>query len=255
MIPHHVTDGDGETVVLINSLGTTIDMWEPQVGPLSERFRVVRFDTRGHGRTPTPPGEWTVDDLAGDIIDLLDHLGARNAHLVGVSLGGATAMALAEHYPDRVGRLALISAATRIGTYDSWRDRATTVRANGCQAVSAGAMDRWFSPAFHRSHPETVAAFRERFDACDPEGYAGCCDAIGRMDLSGALGHVTAETLIVVGTDDEVTTVADARFLAEGIRGSRLVPVPGGKHLLTAEFADLTNRLLVDFLTSSAATA
>ncbi|MCD0447557.1 3-oxoadipate enol-lactonase [Glycomyces sp. A-F 0318] len=254
MIPHHVTDGDGPAVVLLNSLGTTLHMWQPQVIPLKERFRLVRFDARGHGRTPRTAGALTVDDLADDVADLLDHLGVARAHLVGASLGGAIAMRLAVREPDRVNRLVLVSTAAKIGTPEGWRARAEAVRAGGCAAVSGPAMSRWFSEAFLADQPDTVAAFRDRFDACDAEGYAACCEAIGGMDLRDQVHRIGAPALVVAGADDEVTTVADAAFLDERIPGARTVLAEGAKHLLTAERADWANRILVEFLDGDPAT-
>lgn len=249
MIPHHVVDGSGETVVLINSLGATLDMWEPQVEPLGERFRLVRFDTRGHGGTTTlDPGDWTVDDFTDDLAELLDFLGADRAHLVGISLGGAIAMSAALRHPDRIGRLVLMSAAPKYGTVESWNERAATVRAEGCGAIADAAMGRWFTGDFHASHPEVVAAFRERFAACDRHGYAACCDALARLDLRGELGGIDAETLVVYGTADEVTTGADAEAIVAEIHRARITAVEGAKHLLTTERAGFVNRLLIDFL-------
>lgn len=251
MIPHHTVDGSGETIVLLNSLGATLDMWQPQVVPLSTRFRLVRLDFRGHGGTPfetgADPARLSVDDLARDVLDLLDHLGIGRAHVVGVSLGGVVGMRLAYKWGDRLLRLALVSTAAKIGTAEGWQERADLVRAAGCAAVSGPAMDRWFSPAFLADHPETVAGFRERFDACDPEGYAACCEALGRTDLREQVPEMYVPSIVLSGTEDEVTTVADAAFLEERLPNARKVLAEGAKHLLTTERADWTNRILASF--------
>ncbi|GAA1663159.1 hypothetical protein GCM10009830_05640 [Glycomyces endophyticus] len=321
MIPHFEIDGDGPPLVLLNSLGTTVDMWRPQVTPLGNRFCLIRFDARGHGRTPFATGgggggdsgsdrgvggadrgigggdretgresggevgtgrgdgsgsgtghgdlgtgrggraqvedgtgerpgsaSITVDDLAGDVVDLLDHLGIERAHLAGVSLGGAVAMRLAVSRPERVDRLVLVSTAAELGTPEGWRDRADAVRAHGTASISAAAMSRWFSPAFVRDQPDTVAGFRRHFDACDDDGYAACCEALGAMDQRDDVHRITAPALIVGGTADEVTTPADAAFLDERIPGARMVLAEGAKHLLTAERPDWFNRLITEFL-------
>ncbi|WP_112137132.1 3-oxoadipate enol-lactonase [Glycomyces dulcitolivorans] len=248
MIPHFEVDGEGPPLVLVNSLGTTLDMWRPQVTPLGARFCLVRFDARGHGRTPFEGGALTVDDLVGDVVDLLDHLGIERAHFAGVSLGGAVAMRLAVTRPERVDRLALVSTAARIGTPEGWRDRAETVRANGTAAISEAGMGRWFSPDFIKARSDTVAEFRQRFDACDADGYAACCEALGAMDQREDVRRIVAPALIAGGTADEVTTPADAAFLDEQILDSRMLLAEGAKHLLTAERPDWFNRILIAFL-------
>ncbi|MEU6246971.1 alpha/beta fold hydrolase [Glycomyces sp. NPDC047010] len=316
MITHYEIDGDGPPLVLVNSLGTTMEMWRPQVTPLGARFRLVRFDNRGHGGTPygvpgglldgasggpaggvpggfphgapggppsgagrssagvdrsdydvdRPPtggdhashgadregrgadSPFTVDDLAGDVADLLDHLGIERAHVAGVSLGGAVAMRLAVTRPERVDRLVLISTAARIGTLEGWTKRAAVVRADGCASISGAAMGRWFSSAFIEDQSDTVAAFRQRFDDCDREGYAACCEALGAMDQRADLARIAAPALVVAGTADEVTTPADAAFLDEHLPDSRVLLAEGAKHLLTAERPDWFNRAVVEFL-------
>ncbi|MFB9658834.1 alpha/beta fold hydrolase [Glycomyces mayteni] len=280
MIPHYEIDGDGPPLVLVNSLGTSMEMWRPQVTPLGARFRLVRFDNRGHGGTPYsgsggsggfdrlggpggigdtggPAGgrsrgaddrPLTIDDLAGDLVDLLDHLGIERAHVAGVSLGGAVAMRLAVTRPERVDRLVLVSTAARIGTPEGWRERAEAVRADGCASISGAAMGRWFSSAFLADQPGTVAAFRRRFDDCDSGGYAACCEALGAMDQRADLGRIAAPALIVAGTADEVTTPADAAFLDERLPDSRVLLAEGAKHLLTAERPDWWNRAVIEFL-------
>lgn len=248
MIPSYSVTGSGEPVVLVNSLGTVREMWSPQVEPLSKRFQVVRFDARGHGPTPSPLGDWTVDDLADDIVDLLDGLGVERAHIVGISLGGATAMRLAVRNPDRVDRLVLASAAPRFGTPEVWRERAATVLDSGTAAIAEATMDRWFSRAFQAERPEVVARFREAFEACDTGGYVSCCGVLERLDLSEQVDRITAPTLVAGGGDDPSTTAADAEALAARIPGARLRTYERARHLLTAEAAGPFNSNLLEFL-------
>ncbi|HEU5127672.1 MAG TPA: 3-oxoadipate enol-lactonase [Glycomyces sp.] len=248
MIPYHIVDGGGAPVVLINSLGSTLEMWAPQVDSLAGRFRLIRFDTRGHGGTNAEPGDWTVGDLADDVADLLEGVGAERAHLVGISLGGAIAMATALRHPERVDRLVLMSTAPKIGTIESWHERAATVKAEGCGAIADAAMQRWFTPGFRDGRPEVVADFRERFAACDAEGYASCCEALAKFDLRGRLGGIEAPTLVVYGTDDEIVSRADAEGIAEEIDGAEVMAVEGAKHLVSVERADLVDRRLAEFL-------
>jgi 3-oxoadipate enol-lactonase len=248
MIPYHVVDGGGAPVVLIHSLGATLQMWEPQVEPLAERFRLIRFDLRGHGGTNAEPGDWTVGDLADDVADLLEGVGAERAHLVGISLGGAVAMTAALRYPERVDRLVLMGTAPKLGTIESWHERAVAVKAEGCEPLAEATMRRWFSPRFRDERPEVVAAVRERFAACDPEGYASCCEALAKFDLRGRLGGIEAETLVVHGTEDEVVSADDAEGMAEAIGGAGLMAVEGAKHLVSVERADAVNERLIEFL-------
>lgn len=248
MIPYHLVDGAGTPVVLINALGTTLDMWAPQVDPLAEHFRLVRFDTRGHGGTAAEAGDWTVGDLAEDVTDLLEGIGADRAHVVGASLGGAIAMTMALRHPDRVDRLVLMGTAPKLGTIASWHERARTVKAEGCEALADATMGRWFSPRFHTEHPETVAEFRERFVACDADGYASCCEALAKFDLRGRLDGIGAQTLVVYGTEDETVAPADAEDIAEEIAGAELMAVEGAKHLVSAERPGVVNERLIEFL-------
>ncbi|WP_026928799.1 3-oxoadipate enol-lactonase [Glycomyces tenuis] len=248
MIPYHLVDGTGEPVVLLNSLGATLDMWKPQVEPLGEEFRLVRFDIRGHGGTNAESGDWNVGDLADDVADMLDGLGVERAHMVGISLGGAIAMTMAVRHPGRVDRLVLMSTAPKLGTIEGWHERARTVKAEGCEAVADAAMDRWFSPHFHAAHPKVVAEFRERFAGCDAEGYASCCEAIAKFDLREQLDAIEAETLVVYGTDDETISRADAEGIAAEIDGAEVLAVDGAKHLVSAERPDLVNERLIGFL-------
>jgi 3-oxoadipate enol-lactonase len=222
-------------------------MWGPQVDALADRFRLVRYDTRGHGGTPLT-GEPDVADLAGDIADLLDHLGIERARLVGTSLGGATVLAFAARHPGRADRLAVICSAARIATPEYWADRAEAVHADGMALLAGAAMERWFTDRFRAEHPDTVRAIRERLAACDPSGYAALCRTLGRLDLRGALASITAPTLVLYATEDPVTTEADARTLREGIPDCTTAAVPGARHLATTERASLVNRLLTAFL-------
>jgi len=154
MIPHHTVTGphDAPVLVLSNSLGTTLEMWDAQAQALAERFRLVRYDTRGHGRSDTPPGPYTIDDVGRDVVELLDHVGAERAHVAGVSLGGMTAMWLAIHAPQRVDRLVLLCTSPRMGPAETWRERSATVREHGTQAIVDATMERWLTEDYRATH-------------------------------------------------------------------------------------------------------
>lgn len=248
MIPAHVLDGPaGAPVLLLGpSLGSTLEMWRPQAAALSRSLRVVRFDYRGHGRSPAPPGPYTVDDLGGDVLELLDHLGIARVHYAGLSLGGMVGLWLAAHAPARVDRLALLCTAAWLPPAQKWFDRAATVRAAGMAAVADAIVARWFTPAFVEREP-----YRQMLLGADPEGYAACCDAIGSLDLRPVLGRITAPTLVISGADDEAIPPALGEQVARAVPGARFELVQAAAHLANVERADEVNRLLARNLEQS----
>jgi 3-oxoadipate enol-lactonase len=227
------------TVVLSGSLGSTAAMWERQLPVLEGRLRVVRVEQPGHGGAPLAE----VRDI-GDVARFaMDQVDAERFSFVGVSLGGAVGMWLALHEPHRLDRLVLASTAARFGEPETWRERAATVRAEGLEAIVDVVLARWFTPSF----PD-VRRYREMFLSTDPEGYARCCDAIARWDVTGELTRVFAPTLAVVGADDPSTPPEHLRRIADEIPGSRLEVIAGARHLANVEFADRFNALLTEFL-------
>ncbi len=162
MIPHHVVTGpeDAPALVLSNSLGATLAMWDPQAQELAERFRLVRYDTRGHGQSPVPDGPYTIDHVGQDLIALLDHLDIERANVVGLSLGGMTGMWLGIHNPERLNRLVLLCTSARLGPPETWSDRAAVVRAQGTEAVAEAGVGRWLTEDFRNRHPDTAAWLR-----------------------------------------------------------------------------------------------
>ncbi|MEX3649202.1 3-oxoadipate enol-lactonase, partial [Mycolicibacterium porcinum] len=203
---HHVVTGrpDGPVVVFSNSLGSTHRMWDAQLAAFEERFRVVRYDTRGHGDSPVPDGPYSIDDLADDLVALLDSLDVPRAHLVGLSLGGMTAMRVAARHPERVDRLAVLCTGAQLPPASAWTDRAATVRAQGSAAVAEAVVARWFSPGYSGGR----ASWEALVAATPAEGYAACCEAIAALDLRGDLPNITAPTLAIAGTDDPATPPA-----------------------------------------------
>lgn len=251
---HHAVAGPpgAPVVVLGGSLGSTLAMWDPQVPGLAERFRLVRYDHRGHGGSPVPPGPYTVADLGADVLALLDRLGVERAHLVGLSLGGMVATWLAAHAPERVDRAALLCTSALLGPARLWADRAAAVRAaEDTGAVADAVVARWFTPAYAAREPDRVAAARAMIAATPPDGYAACCGAIERMDLTGDLSAVTAPTLVVAGAEDLAAPVPHAERLVAGIRGARLAVVPDAAHLANLEQPAAVTTLLLDHLTGA----
>jgi len=233
---HHVADGPpgAPVALLLGSLGTTTEMWEPQVAGLAADLRVVRADHRGHGRSPVPPGPYALDDLGADVLALVDRLGVARAHVCGLSLGGMVAMWLAIHAPERVDRLALVCTAAAMPAA-SWHERAAAVRAGGVEAVADAVVARWLTPEGAAADPALAARLRAWLVATPAEGYAGCCEAIAGMALEDRLGEVRAPTLVVSAAQDPATPPADGERIAARIPGARLVVVDRAAHLANLE--------------------
>lgn len=249
---HRVVEGpdDGPVVVFAGSLGSDLRMWEPQVAPLVERgFRVVRFDTRGHGASPVPPGPYRLEDLGGDVLALLDDLGVEQAHLTGLSLGGMTGMWLGVHAPDRIASLVLCCTSAKLGPPSMWVERARTVRAEGTAAVAEAGVGRWLTPGYRERHPERAGFLRAMIAAVPAEGYAACCEVIESMDQLDSLPEITAPTLVIAGADDPATPASGhAELIAKGIPGARLEVVADAAHLGNYEQPEEFTRLILDHL-------
>ncbi|WP_243795371.1 3-oxoadipate enol-lactonase [Saccharopolyspora gloriosae] len=252
MIPHYEFTGPegAEVVVLSNSLGTDLGLWDAQLSALSERFRVLRYDQRGHGRTPGTPGPYALADLGGDVLELLDHLDVERAHFAGVSLGGMTGMWLAENAPDRLDRLALLCTSAELTPREAWRERAALARRDGTKSMVDGSLTRWFTPAL-ASRADVVAKFGDALRACDDEGYASCAEAIADMDLVDGLPRITAPTLVIAGRDDPATPPPHAERIGAGVPGARVEIIPDASHLANVERAESVNRLLLHHFTRS----
>ena len=234
---HHVVTGpsDAPVVVLSNSLGSTYSMWDSQADALAEHFRVVRYDTRGHGGSPVPAGPYDIDDLADDVVMLLDTLGVEKAHFVGLSLGGMTGMRLAARNPERVDRLVVLCTGAHLTPSSAWTERAATVRANGSDSVAETVVSRWFTPDFLEAHPDVKAACEATVAATPAEGYASCCEAIAAMDQRADLPTISAPTLAVAGADDAATPPPLLQEIAHDVHDGRLIVVPQAAHLANAE--------------------
>lgn len=239
---------DAPAVLLAGSLGSTLKMWDAQAAALSERFRVVRFDARGHGRSPVPPGPYVLDDLVDDAVALLDRLGIERVHPVGLSLGGMTALRLAAREPDRVGRAVVLCTSALLGPASAWAERAALVRAEGTAAVADAVVARWFTGAFRRRRPEVVAAMREMIASTPAEGYAGCCQAIESMDLRQDLRDVGCPLLAIAGAEDPATPPEHLSAIAGAVPDGRLVVLPQAAHLASVEQADAVTELLLAHL-------
>jgi 3-oxoadipate enol-lactonase len=235
-------------LLLLNSLGSDLSMWDGQVDGLSQRFRVIRCDTRGHGRSPVPPGPYTVDDLGADVLGLLDSLQLGRVSVAGVSLGGVVAVWLATHAATRVDRLALVCTAAHFPPPQTWVERAALVRAGGTDAVADAVVARWFTAGYAAREPQRVAAARAMIAATPAEGYAACCEALATADMRPFLDAVRAPTIVVSGAEDPASPPERGEELAAGIRGASIVVVPDAAHLAPLERPDAVTGALTWFL-------
>lgn len=242
-----VGPSEAPVVVMSNSLAADLSMWDAQAACLSRSYRVVRYDTRGHGGTQATPGDYSLDLLAGDVIDLLDALGVGRCHFVGLSLGGMTGQVLALKAPKRLASLTLCAtfASADPGLWDS---RAATARKEGLASIVDATIDRWLTPAFRAGNPKVVDRIRRMILGTSPAGYAGCAAAIRDMDLSGVAERIDVPTLLIAAAQDPSATTGLMADLHRRIRGARMETVADAAHLFTIEQPEMTNRLLKRFL-------
>ena len=219
----------------------------PSGGCAGGEFQVIAYDHRGHGGSPAPAGPYAIDDLAQDVVALVDAYGVTRFHLVGLSLGGMLAQQIAARAPHRVDRLVLLCTAAHYADRLSWIERAATVRAGGTEAVADATVDRWLTAGYRRDHPQETAAVRQMIVSIDREGYAGCCEAIAAMDLRPDLSRIQAPTLVVAGAEDPALPPEQLRGLAAAISGAEFVIVPGA-HVPPLEHPDTVTRLLLGHL-------
>lgn len=246
---HYRTDGAPTlpSLILSNSLGTDLGMWDSQAPALARHFHVVRYDTRGHGGSASPPGPYDLRQLGADVLALMDHLEIERAHFCGLSMGGVTGQWLGIHARTRVDKLVLANTAARVGTAEGWISRAVAVRAHGLANIAESAASRWFSAAWAAMQHDTVARLTATLRQQDAEGYASCCDALALADLRGALNAMTAQTLIIAGELDPVTTLIDAEAMRAEIPQAHIAVLPAS-HISNIEAASQFTRVLKAFL-------
>jgi len=235
------------TLVLSNSLGTNLGMWEPQVAEFSRAFRLVTYDTRGHGQSAVTPGPYSVAQLANDVLAMLDALSVSSFSFCGLSLGGMIGMHLAMHVPDRVNKLVLCNTAPKIGTQEAWNARIAAVKEGGMGAVTDAVLERWYTAQFRQSSRPAVAKTKEMLLNTPAEGYIGCCAAVRDMDQREGIQQIRIPTLVIAGKHDPVTTVADARFMVGSIQQAELLELPAA-HLSNIEAAEEFTQAVMRFL-------
>lgn len=207
-------------LILSNSLGTDFSMWNAQVPAFESRFRLLRYDMRGHGKSSVPPPPYTVPELATDVLALADSLGIDQFHFCGLSIGGMIGMHIALKAPQRLRKLVLCNTAVKIGTLESWNNRIETVRTQGMKEIARGTPARWFTPTFQSTSPQAVAAIVRIVESLDPQGYIGGCCAVRDFDSRSVVSNIRVPTLVIAGTHDPAATPADGHFLADTIPGA-----------------------------------
>jgi len=248
-VHYYLAEGseDRPALVFSNSLGSDLRIWDSMVPRLAKQFRLIRYDTRGHGLSEAPPPPYSIGDLARDIVGLLDALEIKEAVVCGLSVGGLIAQQLAIAYPDRVRALVLCDTGARIGTFTSWEERIATVRAHGLGALAAPSMERWFSENFRRRQGDEVRGYASMLLRTSVEGYVGTCYALRDADLKTKVNMIRKPTLVLCGDQDIATPPELARELAGSIPGARLSILEQAAHLLCVEQPGAMTKQIMQF--------
>jgi 3-oxoadipate enol-lactonase len=248
---HYEIAGPAGAPVLVfsNSLGATLSMWDPQWPEFQKQFRVLRYDTRGHGQSSATPGPYSIEQLGRDVLALLDELHFDRVNFCGLSMGGQTGMWLALNAAARLNKLILCNTAAKIGTPEMWNTRIEAARKGGMKSISTAVMERWFSSNFRSNSPAVVAAIKQSFERTNSEGYAANCAAIRDFDARETIAAIRVPALVIAGTHDAATTPTDGHYLADHIAGARYVEL-NAAHLSNIETPDRFNTELSGFLQS-----
>lgn len=245
----HRWDGrpDGPVLVLSHSLGVSHAMWGPQIAALGQRFRILRYDLRGHGDSGLPEAPWTIDDLGRDVIDLLDELGLDQVAYCGLSIGGIIGIWLGQNAPERFSRLVLCNCSAAIGNTAPLLARIEKIRAEGVPSIVGMVLDRWLTPPFRETHPEAEEGIRSLLLATGDEGYVRTCEALCRFDLRPGLGSMATPSLAIYGKHDTSTPPDWTRAFAAAMRDCRVAELDSA-HLSNVEAAAEFNRVVLEFL-------
>jgi 3-oxoadipate enol-lactonase len=240
---------DAATVLMGGSLGTPLAMWDRQL-PLAEHLRLVRFDHRGHGRSPVPPGAWEIADLGRDVLELMDSLGLERAHYCGLSMGGMVGMWLGANAPERVDRLVLVCTSAHMPPPSLWQERIDAVlAADSVAPLTDGTIARWLTQGYAADHPDVREWIRAMLLSTPAAGYAACCGAIQRMDLRPSLPSISVPTLVVSGAGDPSTPPDHQALIAAAIPDARHEVIEPAAHLAAVEQPEEINRLILEHLT------
>jgi 3-oxoadipate enol-lactonase len=249
---HYLVEGpeDAPAIAFLNSLGSDVGMWDPQVEALRSRFRIVRHDSRGHGASDAPEGPYSIEQLGGDVVSLLDALEIERVHLCGVSMGGLVALWMAATHSERTERAIFASTAVKIGSKDFWDERARAVEAGGMKAIRETVIERFLTSSFREASPRMAREVEATLESTPPDGYVASCLAVRDADLTGTVGSIRAPSLIIAGAEDVATPPSDAEKLHEHIPGSELVVLEDASHLCNLEQPERFNETVLRFLGS-----
>jgi 3-oxoadipate enol-lactonase len=252
IVTHYVLEGPvgAPVVTLSHSLAASLEMWEPQVAAMADGYRVLRYDTRGHGGSEVPPGPYTLEMLADDVLGLLEALGVERTHFVGLSMGGMIGQAVALKRPAVLASLVLADTTSRVPPEAGplWDARIAMAESQGMAALAEGTIERWFTRPFIERAPEVVDRVRMLIRTTPPQGFAGCSQAIRALDYADRLRAIRTPTLIIVGQEDLGTPVAASELMHAAIAGSKLVVLPSAAHLSNVEQAEKFNHAVLGFL-------
>jgi 3-oxoadipate enol-lactonase len=238
---------DAPVLMMSNSLGTTLEMWQPQLAALESRFHLLRYDMRGHGKSDVREAACSIGTLGQDVLSLLDELQIGKVHFCGLSIGGVIGQWLGANAPERLKSLVLCNTAARIGTLESWNERIAAVEQGGVASIAQAVIQRWFTPAFRLASPGAVAPLQAMLLATNPRGYVLLCAALRDMDQRKLVESIRLPTYVIAGDHDPATTLEDAKFLQERIPGARLIALPVA-HISNVEAADQFNAAVIEFL-------
>ena len=251
---NYAVEGKGPWLTLSHSLACNLHMWDEEAKRLSRRYKVLRYDTRGHGESSAPAGAYTLDLLADDLHGLLRALGVQSTHFVGLSMGGMIGQTFALKYPGRFKSLALCDTTSRYPAEAAglWAERIKTVQTQGMEPLVAPTLARWFTEPFRKARPEVVEKVAALIRTTPAAGYIGCSHAIPKIDLTARLKEIRCPAVVIVGKDDPGTPVAMAEEIHQALPGSKLVIIPSAAHLSNLEQPDAFNQALGEFLDRAA---
>lgn len=247
---YYTIEGEGPVVTMSHALGCNLALWDEQAKTLSAHYRVLRYDTRGHGRTSAPPGPYSLEQMADDVHGLLNALGVAQTHFVGISMGGMIGQIFALKYPSMVRSLILSSTTSRYpaAARSAWEERIRTVEAKGMEPLVEPALERWFTAPFRERRRDVMDGVRAMIRSTPPQGYIGCCYAIPTIDVTDRLGEVRCPALVIAGENDPGTPVTMAQEICATLPSSELVILPSASHLCNLEQPEAFNHVLLGFL-------
>ncbi|GIK81861.1 MAG: 3-oxoadipate enol-lactonase [Alphaproteobacteria bacterium] len=240
---------DAPALMLSNSLGTTLTMWDPQARAFAGKFRLIRYDRRGHGRSGITPGPYTMERLGRDVLAILDALGVARTSWCGLSMGGMVGQWLGANAPERMERIILSNTSCYYADKEVWNGRIKFIREKGLPAIVDGTMERWFTKGFRERSPQVIRQMTDMLLSTPVDGYVACCEAVRDMDHRDLLAKISVPTLIIAGTQDPATTMQDAEYMRARIKGARLAPIDAA-HISNIEQPDAFTRTALDFLTA-----